>query len=65
MDWTERAEQAANRLADLNLIEEAWYLRGVIDALAGARPDQGALRGPHGEHYDWGYRVTSNWDKAS
>ena len=32
-------EDQARRLADTNSVEAAWFLRGVLDALEGAKPD--------------------------
>jgi hypothetical protein len=40
--WQEASEAEASRLADDNRAEEAWCLRGVMDALAGRDEYEGA-----------------------
>lgn len=56
--WLAATEHQAQRLADANQVEEAWCLRGVVDALAGRDCDEGAREaGSYRGSYLRGYRA--------
>lgn len=49
----------ASDMADRNEVEDAWYLRGVADALAGEEPMPKAENPEYDREYRRGYDTTA------
>ena len=55
-------EVAAQELSDYNMVEQAWFLRGVGDALLNEIDRSVWGDESYGQHYRAGYRAVVAWE---
>ena len=61
----DKLDEAAAEMSNANLVENAWFLRGVADAMLDRLSRTDAEDADYGIHYVKGYHAVEAWEEET